>query len=288
MDIWNIKESFLNVDMLLLVVLCFALIIQKIRNAGMSADEKEFLQKQRRAEMFEQRRMSKQMPEKRRKNMYADVYLKTTANMMVRFGPIYLITLYFIGMIMNTINTIAEVFGFELKEGFVVLGIIGVLCFAGWFISIHFTGAVPKMKKEIERRGYDEEAVKRDYSRGNFFSVPMGVLNIGSTFVIYARGREGCVVLLESVRSVQRVYFRRNVKRFKADPYIVSLYMLANILSDIGVKGFKMDLDYYIVRMYTDTGMVQMWSDDIDVDLIIEEFRKRGITVKESIRDTAR
>lgn len=253
-DKWDIERVLYLIVGLAVAALCFkGIIIQELRDAKMSVDEKEFLQKQRRAKMFEQRRMSKQkMPGKRRKNMYVDVYLKATAQELIVFVLISLLFLLIIGAKMEEL---AKALEFEPREGFAVFGIIIVLCFAGWLISTYFTGAVPKLKKEIEQRGYDEEAVKRDYSRGIFFSVQMGVLNIGSTFVIYARRRECCVVLLDSIRSVQRVYFRENVKGFKAD--------------------------HYIVRMYTDSGMVQMWSDDIGVDLIIEEFRKRGIVVRE-------
>lgn len=251
-DKWNIKRILLVAVPLLLVILCFTGIVRDLRDAKMPVDEKEFVQGQRRMKMFEQRRMSKQMPGKQRKNMYVDVYLKATAQELLAF---ILVSLMFLLLIGSKMEELAKALEFEPYEGFVVFGIIDVLCLAGWLISTYFTGAVPKLKKEIERKGYDEEAVKRDYSRGNFFSVQMGVLNIGSTFVIYARRRECCVVLVESIRSVQRVYFCERVNGVKAD--------------------------HYIVRMYTDTGMVPMWSDDIGVDLIIEEFRKRGIAVRE-------
>lgn len=251
-DKWNIKRILLIAVPLLLVILSITGIVRDLRDAKMPVDEKKFVQEQGRMKMFEQRRMSKQMPGKQRQNMYVDVYLKATAKELLAF---ILVSLMFLLLIGSKMEELAKALEFEPYEGFVVFGIIDVLCLAGWIISTYFTGAVPKLKKEIERKGYDEEAVKRDYSRGNFFSVQMGVLNIGSTFVIYARRRECCVVLVESIRSVQRVYFCERVN---------------------GVK-----VDHYIVRIYTDTGMVQMWSDDIGVDLIIEEFRKRGIAVRE-------
>lgn len=224
------------------------------RDKKMPVEEKEFLQKQRRMKLFERRRMSNQTPGKWHKNMYVDVYLRAESQELIVFVLICLLFLQVIGSKFKELRV-------EPREGFATLGVVAALCFAGWLISTYFTGAVPKLKKEIKRRGYDEEAVKRDYSRGNFFYVQMGVLSIGPRYVIYARRRECCVVLLENIRSVQRVYFREDIKG----------------------KGFK--VNNYIVRIYTDTGTVQMWSDDMGVDLIIEGFRKRGIPLRKmSIR----
>lgn len=247
-DQWNLRGILTAAGMGVIDLLSFASIIRDVREGALSEEEKRFVQKQKRMKLLEQRRMSGQMHEKRRNSMYVDVYLKSTAQELVGFVVISLLFLILIGTKMSALEEALEV---APGKGFAVLAIVAALCFAAWLVSTYFVGAVSKLKKEIGRRGYDEEAVKRDYSRGQFFSVKMGVLNIGDAFVVYARRRECCVISLQSIRAVQREYFRESYRGIKAD--------------------------HYIVKMYMDTGVVPMWSDEVGVDLIMEKFRKCGI-----------
>lgn len=249
-DQWNLRGILTVAGLGVIDLMSFASMIRDVREGALPEEEKQFAQKQKRMRSLEQRRMSGQVRGKRRNNMYVDVYLKSTAQELLGFVVISLLFLILIGTKMSALEEALEV---APGKGFAVLAIAAALCFAGWLISTYFAGAVSKLKKEIRSRGYDEEAVKRDYSRGKFFFVKMGVLNIGDMFVVYARRRECCVVSLQSIRSVQRVYFRESYRGIQAD--------------------------HYIVKMYMDSGMVQMWSDDVGTELIIEQFRKCGIPV---------
>lgn len=250
-DEWKIRNILTVTGLGVIAIVSLASVIREIRDGTVPEEEKQFAQKQKRMRSLEQRRMSGQARGRWRNNMYVDVYLKSTAQELFGFVVISLLFLIVIGTKMSALEKALEV---APGKGFVVLAIATALCFAGWLLSTYFVGAVSKLKKEIRRRGYDEEAVKRDYSRGKFFSVNMGVLNIGDTFVIYARRRECCVVSLQSIRSVQSAYFRESYRGIEADRYIV--------------------------KMYTDTDMVQMSSDDVGMELIIEQFRKCGIPVR--------
>ncbi|MDE5863734.1 MAG: hypothetical protein K2H34_05245 [Lachnospiraceae bacterium] len=225
--------------------------LKKEKNINVS--EQEFIDKQKRNAKLAKQRQKRQRVVRIHKSMFREFYW-------------YIVETTF--MVMLALFIPCTIFCFAIWKWYTDISIWWLLAFWGivlvlfmiYCVCLLFEGPVKRLKETISRSGYDIETVNSDYMHGRIYIVMAGILNVGFQYTVYAGNNKFTFIVPNN--------------------QIVSVEKIHQTIEITDLNHGKDKEERYSIRINTNKYQRNCISNDIEADLILEEFERLGIPTR--------